>query len=197
MEQISNVSTCCSRISALSFPVGNLPFFILISIDSSIDVVRNYPGVGISTHAQPVCSVACLADHPLQGICECYIPVGDGERSYLLDRSIDADVLPGRDYGEDTERGGPSNKRKDFVATVKNNSHWNSGFGKKCGAGWGMGVHYAVTGCQFYSHRARTQVSLPAIPHLCFPITCAQLQMSRGSMLQHVNPNWKALELHF
>jgi hypothetical protein len=64
--------------------------------------------------------------------------VCNGTRPYIMDGCVDRNNLPSRPDEADTERGVFMSKRNDFEFTgVKDVSHWNPGFDKKCGVSWG------------------------------------------------------------
>jgi hypothetical protein len=64
--------------------------------------------------------------------------VCNGTRPYILDGCADRNNLPGRHGVVDTERDVFMSNRNDFESTgVKDVSHWDPGFDKKCGVSWG------------------------------------------------------------
>lgn len=64
--------------------------------------------------------------------------VGNRKRSYIANRCIEIDNLPGRHGVIDTD-GESVRKRNDYkVTVVKIFSHgWDFGFDRKCNVGWG------------------------------------------------------------
>ena len=80
-------------------------------------------------------------------------PARNGKTSYVLNRGVDTDRLPGRLGVVDTDREVCMTNRNDLEASgidvdvgvdgvdvdgvVVDVSHWDSRFDKKCGVGWG------------------------------------------------------------
>lgn len=130
----------CSRISALMFMEAEFPCHLVHKVDGSSNLAFNDSGVGISAYADQNFAVVTSAEHTLQRTRECYVLVGNGERSYLLDRSVDTDELKARQYQADTEGGFSFNTRNDSEVTGFDLlRHWDSGLNEECGAGWGWG----------------------------------------------------------
>lgn len=122
---------CCSRITVLSWTLGKFPLHILFRVVGSNNVAVVYSSEGISVHAQLVYIFASRAvlDHgPLEGIRECYNMVGNGERSYLLESSVDMDILGYQvEFRVDADRGGGSQTQRSDSVDTRYESHWDFG----------------------------------------------------------------------
>jgi len=98
----------------------NLPFHFAIFVDGSNDLVIMHPDVVIPVNAERVSLVTNFIDYP------------------ILDARLDMDELRVALGVVNTEREVFLTNRNDFVSTgVKDVSHWDRGFDRKRGVGWG------------------------------------------------------------